>query len=152
MRKSAFWDLLPEIDSRVSAIQVTRQGVLAAALSCAITAVVSILSVGGFNPYNLLDAVIFCVVAWRIYRLSLTWSVFGLIWFLIEKIYQLVDNTRTRPNVFGWIIAAAFVMCYVNSIRATWFLRKNKKPIVEPADQTGISNQNTTKEPNGDSL
>ncbi|MGA3135497.1 MAG: hypothetical protein ABSC88_05835 [Terracidiphilus sp.] len=140
MSKSAFWNLLPEIDSRVSAIQVTRQGVLAAALSCAITAVFSVLSAGGFNPHNLLDAVIFCVVAWRIYRLSLLWSIFGLIWFLIEKIYQLVDSTRTRPNVLGWIIAAAFVMCYVNSIRATWFLRKNKEPMVEPTDQISISN------------
>ncbi|MGP8175059.1 MAG: hypothetical protein ACLP7O_11005 [Terracidiphilus sp.] len=140
MSKSAFWELIPEITSRESAIQVTRQGVLAAALSCAITAVFSVLSAGGFNPHNLLDAVVFLVVAWRIYRLSLSWSIFGLIWFLIEKIDQLFDNTRIGPNVFGWIIAAAFVMCYVNSIRATWFLRKNKEPIVGPSDQINISN------------
>jgi hypothetical protein len=140
MSKSAVWELIPEINSRESAIQVTRQGVLAAGLSCTLTLVFSVLSFGGFNPYNLLDAVIFLVVAWRIYRLSFSWSVVGLIFFVIEKVDQLFRSTILHPNIFGWIIAAVFVMCYVNSIRATWFLRKNKEPIVEPPVQISISN------------
>jgi hypothetical protein len=140
MSKSAFWKLIPEIDGRESAIQVTRQGVVAAAFSCIVTLVFSAFSFGGFNPYNLLDAAIFFVVAWRIYRLSLAWSVIGLVFFLIEKFDQLFNSARGKPNIIGWIIAAALVMCYVNSIRATWFLRKNKEPKVDQPDQISIPN------------
>jgi hypothetical protein len=140
MSKSVFWELIPEISSRESAIQVTRQGVLAAAVSSTLTAIVSILSVGGFNPYNLIDAVVFMVVAWRIYRQSFSWSIVGLVIFIIEKVDQLFSSTIVHSNIVGWIVTAVFVMCYVNSIRATWYLRKNKEPKVEPSDQVSISN------------
>jgi hypothetical protein len=138
MRESAFWNLWPEMESRVSAIQVTRQGVLAAALSCSLTALVSALSVGGYTLYNFLDALIFAIVAWRIYRLSFSWSIFGFVFFLVERIDGVMRGT-IKINLVGWIIAAAFVMCYVNSIRATWFLRKNKEPQVEPSDKALVS-------------
>jgi hypothetical protein len=138
MRGSAFWNLWPEMESRVLAIQVTRQGVLAAVLSCVLTALVSALSVGGYTLYNFLDALIFAIVAWRIYRLSFSWSIFGLVFFLVERIDGVTRGT-IKINLVGWIIAAAFVMCYVNSIRATWFLRKNKDTQVEPSDKAAIS-------------
>ena len=140
MSKSAFWELIPEINSRESAIQVTRQGVLAAVFTCVTTVIVGVLSLLGFNPYSLVDAIIFAVVAWRIYRLSFSWSVIGLVLFTIEKVDQLFKSAIVHPNIFGWIVAAVLAMCYVNSIRATWYLRKNKEPIVEPSDQISISN------------
>jgi hypothetical protein len=139
MRGSAFWNLLPEIDSRTSAIQTTRQGVFAAALTGVVTVVFSALSIGSYNIFNLLDAFIFGIVAWRIFRLSLPWSVFGLVLFLGERIDGIARG-GIKINVVGWIVAAALVMCYVNSIRATWFLRKNKEPQDEPTEQARISN------------
>jgi hypothetical protein len=140
MSKSAFWELIPEINSRESAIQVTRQGVLAAVFTCVTTVIVGVLSILGFTPYSLVDAIIIAVVAWRIYRLSFSWSVIGLVIFIIEKVAQLFSSTTAHPNIIGWIVALALVMCYVNSIRATWFLRKNKEPIADPPDQISISN------------
>lgn len=138
MGKSAFWKFWPEIDSRASAIQTTRQGVFAASLSCAVTAIFSALSIGGYSLFNLADATIFAVVAWRIYRQSLLWSIFGLVLFLGERVDGISTGT-IKFNVEGWIFAAALVMCYLNSIRATWFLRKNKEPLAEPPDQAKIS-------------
>ena len=143
MKESAFWNLWPEMESRASAIQVTRQGVLAAALSSALTALISALSVGGYTLYNFLDAFIFAIVAWRIYRLSFSWSIFGLVFFLVERIDGVMRGT-IKINLVGWIMAAALVMCYVNSIRSTWFLRKNKAPQVEPSGKATISNWDTT--------
>jgi signal transduction histidine kinase len=140
MSNSAIWELIPEINSRESAIQVTYQGVLAAVFSCVITVILAVLSLFGFNPWCLVDAIIFAVVAWRIYRLSFSWSVIGLVLFIIEKVYQLFSSTIVHPNIFGWIIAAVCVMCYVNSIRATWFLRKNNEPKVDSPGQSSISN------------
>ena len=139
MSNNAFWEIIPEINSRESAIQVTRQGVVAAAFTCVTTVIVGLLSILGFSPYSLVDAIIFAIVAWRIYRLSFSWSVIGLVLFIIEKGAQLFSSTTVHPNMFGWIIAAVLVMCYVNSIRATWFLRKNKEPRVDQPDHISIS-------------
>ena len=112
MKESAFWNLWPEMESRASAIQVTRQGVLAAALSSALTALISALSVGGYTLYNFLDAFIFAIVAWRIYRLSFSWSIFGLVFFLVERIDGVMRGT-IKINLVGWIMAAALcdVLC-----------------------------------------
>jgi len=135
---NAFWNLWPQIESRGGAIQVTRQGVVAASLSCGLTTIAAVLSLMGFSPFQLLDAAIFAVIAWRIYRLSFSWSIFGLTWFLIEKADQVRTGTP-KISIIGWLVAAAFVMCYVNSIRATYFLRRNKEFTPESAPNTTIA-------------
>jgi hypothetical protein len=141
---NAFWNLWPEIESRTEAIQVSRQGVWAAIFSCAITALVSVLSIFGFDWFSLLDAAIFAVIAWRIYRLSLPWSIAGLVFFVAERIFGLY-HSAVKVSFVGWIVAALLTLCYMNSVRATSFLHKNKEAPVALVD-TPINNEVKSEE------
>jgi hypothetical protein len=106
---------------------------MAASFSCAVTILVSVFSLFGFDLFSLLDGAIFGIIAWRIYKLSFSWSIVGLLFFVAERVEGL-HRGLVKVNAFGWIFAGALTMCYLNSIRATWFLRKNRKLITEPTE------------------
>jgi hypothetical protein len=141
MSESSFWNLWPEFDNRAAAIQASRQGVVAASISCILTILIAFFTllspIRGFSLYTLLDAAIFGIIAWRIYRLSFSWSIFGLAFFVFERIYGVVEGT-IKLNVLGWLIAAIFLLCYLNSVRATHFLRRRKETS-EPTDLSSPS-------------
>ncbi len=123
--KSAFCDFWPDIDSRAVASQARWQGVFAAALSCVVTVVLSALGSSGYSAWCLVDAGLFALVAWMIWTGSFAWSVIGLMAFVGERVYNVWSGARAP--MYAWIVAAGLVVCYVNAIRATWWLRRHKE-------------------------
>jgi hypothetical protein len=112
------------------------QGTFAAGFSCSATAIFAIASIAlkhpiaGIDGLGLVDSAIFAFIAWRIFRLSLVWSVLGLLIYAGEQLGMMISNPAMKSyrNPVMFII---LVLCYVNAIRGAWYLRKNPKPPVE---------------------
>lgn len=124
---SSYWSKIEDSDK---AIQVMHSGAVAAAISSALTATISIVAIWvghpilGCDAWGLIDAAFFAVVAWRVYRLSLGWAVAGLTMFVVEKVLMFADNPRSTG---GFIVAIIFFLYYLNAVRAGSYLRKAKK-------------------------
>jgi hypothetical protein len=115
-----------------------QQGATAAAINSAITAALSITAiylhhpVTGLDGWGLLDALVFAVVAWRMYRLSLGWAIAGLLFFA----YGQIDVTiHTHRSAASFIIAAGFLLYYIHAVRGGLFLRKSTRTPTEIATQ-----------------
>ncbi len=71
----------PSVDTESGAKSAAHQGAGAAIFVASITALFAILAIfdiriiAGFSPWALLDAGLFGLAAWRIYRMSRVWAV-----------------------------------------------------------------------------
>src|SRR6202044_2986565 len=80
----------PQINDSKTAQDAALGGVAASLLIAAITSVAATLSIAyhkpilGLDGWSLLDAVIFAVAGWRIYRMSRIWAVVGLLMYSLE--------------------------------------------------------------------
>lgn len=81
----------PSIESQSNATDVMHFAAFTAGLSAFVTAGISLdaiyegHAVMGISGWALVDAAVFAIVAWRIYRLSLPWAIVGLALFTVEK-------------------------------------------------------------------
>jgi hypothetical protein len=85
--------------------------------------------VAGLDGFALLDAALMAIVAWRIYRRSFAWSVFGLLFYLFERITYLiaVPQDAKHTSAVPYIMTVSFALAFVASIRGTYFLRQERK-------------------------
>jgi predicted Zn finger-like uncharacterized protein len=131
-KENRFW---PVVDSPEKAIKLMHGGAFAAALGCALTTAFSVAaiflghSVLGLDSWGLVDAALFAVIAWRIYRLSLPWAITGLVVFTVERLYTFVSDPRMGA---GLIVAFFFFLAYLHSIRAGLYLRNTKMTVTAP--------------------
>jgi hypothetical protein len=92
---SWFW---PAIEDESSAEAAANAAVGVSAFIAAVTALLSIMSIayrkpiGGIDGWGLVDALIFVVIAWRIRRMSRAWAIVGLLMYLLEVGYKLVES------------------------------------------------------------
>jgi len=113
----------PNINDRASAIRASRQGVIAAVIVSAITAVLALLAgrservatVPGIDAYALIDAVLFAIVAFGMWRHSRVAAVSGVVLFVGEKLY-LWAAVGHRPGG----VAALLFLGFVNGVRGTF--------------------------------
>src|SRR5215472_6316111 len=124
-----FW---PEIYDRETAQDVARRGAWVAVFVAGLTALLALLSLGlrivilGVTPMALLDAVIFAVAGWRIYKMSRAWAVTGMVLYLLEVVYAL---TQGRFSV----LAVVFLFAFLNAIRGTFAFHRYVEQGTEPA-------------------
>lgn len=108
--------------------EAAHQGAGAAVFVAAVTAVFSILAIfgvqilAGFSPTALLDAAIFGVVAWRIYRMSRAWAVVGLVGFVVERVYALYLHGFNAGA--GSIVGVFILLGFINGVRGTFAFHK----------------------------
>jgi hypothetical protein len=76
----------------------------------------------GADGAALIDAALLGVVAWHIFRLSLPWSVAGLLLFLGGRLYRVMNIPSAHGNVMVGIV---LFFCYVNAVRGGLYLRSN---------------------------
>jgi len=105
----------PEITDAETARRAALSGVAAATLCAVTTGAFAVLGLFGVSRFSLLDAGLFTVIAWGIYRMSRAWAIAGLVIYVSERIVGL----RIRPGVFS-VIAIIFIVLFIGGIRGTF--------------------------------
>jgi hypothetical protein len=88
----------------------------------AVTAVVAAASIWlakpilGMNGWAFLDAGIFVIAGWRIWRFSKIWSVLALVIYFVERLYAIA--TSHAPT--GLIMTIFFTLALISSVRGTF--------------------------------
>ena len=123
-------EVWPPIYSSERAIVFMHSGAGMAAFSSVLTAAINITAIClkrpvlGMDGWGLIEAALFAVIAWRVYRLSTAWAVFGLALFTLEKLIGIIINPRLGATSVAGII---FLFFYVHAVRGGLYLRKLKK-------------------------
>lgn len=73
----------------------------------------------GYDAWMLVDAVLFAIVAWRLWKNSRIWAVIGLI---LEGL-EIVDKLRGHMNTFS-VITILLFLGILNATRGTFVLHK----------------------------
>jgi len=122
-----FW---PDIDDAASAKAASRLGFWAAVWMCVWTAAVVTygLTRDAANPspigaYAYLDALVFAVLAWGIWRLWLAAAIIALALFLLEQVFAYF---RTGSMV-GLIMPVVLTLFFISGVRGTFAYRKLSK-------------------------
>ena len=101
--------------------KMIRGACLAGVVSCAITLVVTLVSIAGnpmlgFNAASFIDVGLIVALTFGIWRRSRACAVLMLIYFLISKFLLL----RQGFNPVGIVIAVGFAWLYVQGVRGTF--------------------------------
>jgi hypothetical protein len=122
---SRWW---PPVTHREGAKQAAHEGAGAAVFVAAVTGLFSALAIfgvqilPGFSPSSLVDAGLFAVVAWRVYRLSRAWAVVGLSLFVAEQAYGFYHRGITLTA--GLVVVIILLLGFIHGVRGTFAYRR----------------------------
>jgi hypothetical protein len=114
----------PSVETEAGAKTAARQGVGAAIFVACVTGLFAILAIfniriiANFSPWALVDAGLFGIAGWRIYRMSRIWAVVAMLGFLVEKVYALYTSGGTASA--GLIVAVFILFGFINGVRGTF--------------------------------
>jgi len=77
----------------------------------------------GMDAWALVDAGIFAIAGWRIWRLSRIWSVLALAMFILESVYAFA--VHPLPAVF--VMRVTLTLVLISSVRGTFAYQSLKK-------------------------
>ncbi|PWT92000.1 MAG: hypothetical protein C5B54_04280 [Acidobacteria bacterium] len=124
------FEWFPPVDTVEHAQKAARQGFWCAVFVSAVTAVVSLLailvqqSILGYDGWNLIDALIFALVAWGIRGFSRFWAWIGLLLWsvgLIQKVLDLFNGSSFRTLSF---VSVIILLGLISGVRGTAAYRK----------------------------
>jgi hypothetical protein len=133
--------LWPKIKDATSAEDATKPAVAASAFVAAVSALLASLSlmqhkpVLGFSGESLVDAAVFVVIAWRTRKMSRLWSILGLVLYLAEVIFNVVDS----PNASFSVLAVIFILAYVGAIRGTFAYHRYREAESTPNPPSALA-------------
>jgi hypothetical protein len=116
----------PKIEDEHSAEAAVKPAIGVSAFVAGMSGLVAVLSllykkpIFGFNGWSLVDAALFVLVAWRIKKMSRTWSVLGLLIYLLEIVFNVATS---KPGAIG-VLTVVFILMYIGAIRATFSYHK----------------------------
>ena len=129
----------PTIEDESSAEHATKAAVGVSGFIAAVTALAAVLSIVyrkpifGLDALGLIDAGIFALIVWRISKVSRTWTIIGLLMYLLEVGYKLLTN----PSGALGILTIIFILTYINAIRGAFAYHRYRKaesnPLAPPA-------------------
>jgi hypothetical protein len=105
--------LWPDVSDLDGAQKAARQGVVAGLFVTGATTVFVILKLSDVSA--LVDAALFALIAWRIWKMSRTWAVIGLVLFAAEKAYWIYAR---GPK--GLMMSVIILLGFVTSVRGTF--------------------------------
>jgi len=120
---SSYW---PDIADTKTARDAALQGFGAAAFIASVTTIMSVASlivhhpVFGIDGYGLIDAALFGVVAWRVYRMSRAWAVVGLVLYSTEITFKLVHGDFRNAGV---VLTFFMFVGFIGGVRGTFAAR-----------------------------
>ena len=122
---SEWW---PAVSYREGARKAAREGAGAAIFVAAITGLFSVLAIfgvqilPGFSATGLVDAGLFAIVAWRVYRFSRAWAVVGLVLFVAERTFAFF--TQGISASAGLIVGIFILLGFIHGVRGTFAYHK----------------------------
>lgn len=124
--------LFPAIASISDAQTVGRQGTWAACFVAGTTTVVALASIFKILPsdfpingWSLIDAALYAMIAWGIYRMSRIAALIGLIGYCLERIYMQI---ALGPSFGAGIFVTLLIMfAFINSVRGTFAYHRMKQ-------------------------
>lgn len=135
---SRYW---PEIKDLSTAKDAVLGAVAVSIFVAAISGLLAILSliykkpILGINGLSLVDAALFALVAWRIRKMSRTWSIIGLMLYLVEVGERVVNH----PSGAVGVLTIIFILAYIGGIRGAFGFHRYTK---QGAHQVATSETN----------
>lgn len=137
--------LWPVITNDEEAKKAARSAAYVAATVAVLTCVVSIVALitkepfSGIDGWGILDALLFAVIAWRIFKLSFPWALSALLLYCAEMAWKW--NTQGLPggNV---VVPVLVVLALIAGVRGTAFIGKRESwvaPIIVLIFITGFA-------------
>lgn len=123
--------LWPVVTNEEEAKKAAKRGAYAATLVAVLTAAVALIAIGakgpimGMDGWAMLDALLFALIAWKIFKLSFPWAIVGLLLYLAEVSWRW--SKVGIPNGGGVVIQGLIIMALITSVRGTLFLSKDRK-------------------------
>ena len=105
--------LWPDVSDLDGAQKAARQGVVAELFVTGATTLFVILKLSDVTA--LVDAVLFALIAWRIWKMFRVWVVIGLVLFAAEKTYWIYVR---GPK--GLVMSVIILLGFVTSVRGTF--------------------------------
>jgi hypothetical protein len=107
----------------------------AGAAGFAVLTTALLIVIGMTSPASWVDAGLFALISWLIFKMSRIAAVSGLVLFLLEKVYQIV---HVRLPVSGYVVAI-FVTCgFIWGIRGTFAFHRFRKADTYLGSPTGV--------------
>jgi hypothetical protein len=124
----------PRISDKTSARKAIKEGSVACIIIAAIDGAIGVYALAanrtfaGYDALILVDATVFAIVAWRLWKNSRPWSVVALLLMSLE----VAEKLHSRPNTFSIVTVILFVAIF-NATRATFALhRYNEREKLSP--------------------
>jgi len=127
-KPASFGWLWPAITNEVEAKRAARSGAYAAVIVAVLTSAISLIAIGakepilGMDGFGMVDALLFVVIAWRVFRFSLPWAVVGLLFYGAEVFWKW--STVGVPKGAGIATTAFLILAFIAGVRGTAFLKK----------------------------
>jgi hypothetical protein len=135
----------PELTDLKESEQAAHQGAGVCFFIAAGTAIIAGVSVLldkpilGMDAWAFVDAGIFAIAGWRIWRMSRIWAVFALAMFIIESVYAIASHPV--PSVFFMRMILALAL--IGSVRGTLAYQRFRSEKPPPSfSATGEAKQN----------
>jgi hypothetical protein len=128
-KKNTNW-YWPPVDTVEAARNTAKQGAIAAAIVSGITALFAILSLVGVeivSLWALVDAGLFALIAFGIYKMSRLAAVIGIALYLWGQLNQILATGNSN-----YILIILFTLYFIHAIRGTFAYHKLKKQQPEP--------------------
>jgi hypothetical protein len=136
----------PKLTGLKESEQASHQGAGVCFFIAGVTAIVAGVSISldkpvlGMDAWAFVDAGIFAIAGWRIWRLSRIWAILALAIFIIETVYA-VESSPDVPAA-GAYVRAVLALALIGSVRGTFAYHVfRKKESADSLESTVGSNQ-----------
>jgi hypothetical protein len=132
---SRYW---PEIKDASTAKDAVYGAAAVSAFIAGITALLAVLSlvykkpILGLDGLALVDAGVFGLVAWRIYKMSRAWAVIGLVLYLLGVGERLLNRPSIAFNVAFVIVVTGIALAFIGGVRGAFAFHRYKKEEGQP--------------------
>ena len=116
--RESFW---PSVDTAEGAASAAKQGFWAALFCAVVTAAFGLLSIMGFDPSALVDAALFAIIAWGLWKKSRAAAVCGLLLYVVERLYMWSTVGMQNP-----IVPVLLTLMFINGVRGTFAWKRLK--------------------------
>jgi len=120
--------LWPEVEDLETARSASRQGMWAAVIVAVLTAIVAAFGFLGADASAFIDAVLFGLIAFGIYRVSRVAAVAGLLLFVLERVMMFAQTRQT-----GGFVSLFLLLAFVHGVRGAFAYRRLLKVSVTAA-------------------